>query len=63
MYSISEVVKLTKLTARTLRHYEEKGLVSSSRRGNNGYRYYSVDVITRIEEIKKYKRMEFLLRR
>ena len=61
MYSISEVAKLSELTARTLRHYEEKDLITSSRRGQNGYRYYSAEVIARIAEIKKFKRMEFSL--
>ena len=61
MYSISEVAKLSKVTARTLRHYEEKELITSSRRGQNGYRYYSAEVLSRVSEIKKYKRMEFSL--
>jgi len=61
MYSISEVAKLTKLTARTLRHYEDKDLIKSSRRGQNGYRYYSSEIISRVEEIKKLKKMEFSL--
>jgi len=61
MYSISEVAKLTNLTSRTLRHYEEKGLLTSIRRSGNGYRYYSQEIITRVEEIKKFKKMEFAL--
>ncbi len=61
MYSISEVAKLTKITSRTLRHYEEKGLINSSRRGQNGYRYYSKEIISQVEEIKKFKKMEFSL--
>lgn len=61
MYSISEVAKLSNLTARTLRHYEEKELITATRRGSNGYRYFSHEVISRIEQIKKFKRMEFSL--
>lgn len=61
MYSISEVAKLSNVTARALRHYEDKKLITSSRRGQNGYRYYSEDVLSRIIEIKKFKRMEFSL--
>ena len=61
MYSISEIAKLTEVTSRTLRHYEEKGLICSTRRGQNGYRYYSQEVISRVKEIKKFKRMEFSL--
>jgi DNA-binding transcriptional MerR regulator len=61
MYTISEVGKLTELTPRTLRHYEEVGLITPSRRGSNGYRYYSKDILTKILEIKKYKIMDFSL--
>lgn len=61
MYTISEVGKLTKLTARALRHYEEVGLITPTRRGSNGYRYYSKDILTKILEIKKYKKMDFSL--
>jgi DNA-binding transcriptional MerR regulator len=61
MYSISEISKLSKLTPRTLRHYEDKGLILASRRGQNGYRYFSGDVLSRLSEIKKFKRMEFSL--
>ena len=61
MFTINEVGKLTELTARALRHYEEVGLISPSRRGSNGYRYYSKDVLAKIFEIKKYKNMDFSL--
>jgi DNA-binding transcriptional MerR regulator len=61
MYTISEVGKLTELTPRSLRHYEEMGLITPSRRGSNGYRYYSKDILTKILEIKKYKMMDFSL--
>jgi DNA-binding transcriptional MerR regulator len=61
MYTISEVGKFTDLTSRTLRHYEEVGLIVPSRRGSNGYRYYAEDVLTKVLEIKKYKSMDFSL--
>jgi len=61
VYSISEVSKLTGLSSRALRHYEDKGLISSSRGRKNGYRYYSKEELAKIEEIKKFKKMEFSL--
>ena len=61
MYSISEIAKLTELTTRTLRHYEDKGLLVPLSIGNNGYRYYNDEAIARIDEIKKLKLMEFSL--
>ena len=54
MYSISEIAKMTELTARALRYYEEVGLIAPTRRGNNGYRYYSQEIYQRILEIKKF---------
>ncbi len=53
---------MTGLTARTLRHYEEKGLIVSVRSGRNGYRHYLEEELGKIEEIKKFKRMEFSLK-
>lgn len=61
MYTISEIGKFTDLTPRTLRHYEEMGLITPSRRGSNGYRYYAEDVLTKVLEIKKYRSMDFSL--
>ena len=61
MYSISELAKQTQVTARTLRYYEEKGLISSSRYNDNGYRYYDSSTIELVLEIKKFKKMEFSL--
>lgn len=61
MFSISEVTKQTGLTARTLRHYEDKGLISSIRNNENGYRHYSHTEVQKLNEIKKFKMMEFSL--
>lgn len=61
MFSISEVSKITDLTARSLRHYEDKGLLAVSHRGSNGYRYYDEKSIERIKEIKRLKEMDFSL--
>lgn len=38
---MNEVVKLTKLTKKAIRYYEEKGLISTSVNSNNGYKNYS----------------------
>ena len=38
--NISEIAKKTGLTAKAIRFYEEKGLITPPERGENSYRYY-----------------------
>ena len=52
-YQIGEVAERTGVTQRTLRFYEEKGLVHPPERMDGGFRLYSEEDVTRIEYIKK----------
>ncbi len=61
MHSIGHVAQITNLTARTLRHYEDKGLITSFRNVESGHRHYSSEEIQKIERVKKFKSMEFSL--
>lgn len=38
-WSIQEIAKIAGTTSRTLRHYDDIGLLKPSRTGHNGYRY------------------------
>lgn len=49
--SIQEIAKLAGTTSRTLRHYDEIGLVPPSRIGHNGYRYYDDRALVRLQRI------------
>jgi DNA-binding transcriptional MerR regulator len=49
--SIQEVARLTGVTSRTLRHYQAVGLLSPSRVGANGYRWYDEDALVRLQRI------------
>ncbi|HCS40248.1 MAG TPA: MerR family transcriptional regulator [Anaerolineaceae bacterium] len=40
MYQIGEFSKITNITIKTLRYYDEQGIFVPSFRGENGYRYY-----------------------
>lgn len=40
------------VTARTLRHYDEIGLLHPARVGANGYRYYEPDQLLRLQQIR-----------
>ncbi|MFI9763870.1 MerR family transcriptional regulator [Streptomyces sp. NPDC051963] len=48
---ISELAELTGVSARALRHYEDRGLLAPTRNGN-GYRDYAESDVTRVAQIK-----------
>ncbi|MET8907110.1 MerR family transcriptional regulator [Micromonospora sp. NPDC004551] len=48
---IGELARVTGCTPRALRHYEEQGLIGSSRAAN-GYREYDEAVVTRVRNIR-----------
>ena len=50
---IGEVAERTSVTQRTLRFYEEKGLLKPPSRLDGGFRLYSEDDVRRVEEIKR----------
>ncbi len=52
-YQIGEVAQRTGLTQRTLRLYEERGLVTPADRTEGGFRLYSDADIDRVDLIKK----------
>jgi DNA-binding transcriptional MerR regulator len=52
-YQIGEVAEKTGVTQRTLRFYEEKGLLKPPERMDGGFRLYSDTDVKRIEFIKR----------
>ncbi len=50
-WSIQQVAALTGTTSRTLRHYDEIGLLVPSRIANNGYRHYNQSALVRLQRI------------
>lgn len=50
-YSIQEVAKQVGTTSRTLRHYDDEGLLPPTRIGANGYRYYDQAALVRLQRI------------
>jgi DNA-binding transcriptional MerR regulator len=49
--SIQEVARLTGVTSRTLRHYDDIGLVRPSRVGAGGIRFYDADALLRLQRV------------
>ena len=50
-WSIQQIAKLAGTTSRTLRHYDEIGLLKPSRVGSNGYRYYDGAALLQLQRI------------
>ncbi|GED97146.1 hypothetical protein nbrc107697_11850 [Gordonia crocea] len=50
-WSIQQIARLVSTTSRTLRHYDELGLVPPSRIGSNGYRYYDEHALVRLQRV------------
>jgi DNA-binding transcriptional MerR regulator len=50
---IGEVAERTGVTQRTLRFYEERGLLKPPSRMDGGFRLYSEDDVRRVEQIKR----------
>ena len=55
VYNIEQVATRTGLTKRTLRYYEEVGLLPPTGRTEGNYRLYSEDDIQHLERIKKLR--------
>lgn len=51
-WSIAEVARLSGLTSRTLRHYDEIGLLPPAFVAGNGYRHYGQDELLRLQQIR-----------
>jgi DNA-binding transcriptional MerR regulator len=50
-WSIQQIAKLAGTTSRTLRHYDDVGLLAPTSIGRNGYRYYSQAALVRLQRI------------
>lgn len=61
MYTISQVADQFDVTPRTLRYYEELGMLQPKRGGNGGQRIYSNKELARIKLILRGKQLGFSL--
>ncbi|MFJ5993091.1 MerR family transcriptional regulator [Lentzea sp. NPDC092896] len=50
-WSIAQVARMSKVTSRTLRHYDSIGLLPPAWIGDNGYRYYEKEQVHRLQQI------------
>ena len=61
-YSIKELSALAGISGRTLRYYDEIGLLKPSRVNDAGYRFYSEDEIEILQQIMFYRERGFELK-
>lgn len=58
-YTVGTVAELTGISVRSLRHYDETGLLRPGRRSAAGYRLYSPDDLRRLQRIAFYRELGF----
>ncbi|WP_405968650.1 MerR family transcriptional regulator [Streptomyces sp. NBC_00015] len=58
---IGEVAAATELSLRTIRHYDETGLVAPSARSRGGFRLYTEADVARLMVIRRMKPLGFTL--
>ncbi|WP_030901768.1 MerR family transcriptional regulator [Streptomyces sp. NRRL F-5126] len=58
---IGEVAARTELSLRTIRHYEETGLVTPSARSRGGFRLYTEADVARLMVVRRMKPLGFTL--
>ena len=56
-YTVNKLAKLAGLTSRTLRYYDEIGLLQPKRTGSNGYRLYGPEEVDRLQQILFFREL------
>ncbi len=61
-WSIADVARMSGVTSRTLRHYDEMGLLPPAWIGSNGHRYYEEAGLLRLQQILLMRELDLGLR-
>jgi len=61
-YTIKKIADLAGVTTRTLRYYDEIGLLLPERTGVNGYRYYGHSSLLRLQQILFFRELDVPLK-
>jgi len=62
MYSIKEIADLAGITTRTLRYYDQLGILEPAVIGDNGYRYYDRKSLLRLQQVLFYRELDIPLK-
>lgn len=57
--NISEAARRSGLSSKTIRYYEDIGLVASPRRGDNGYRQYEAAAVEELQFLARAREVGF----
>lgn len=60
-YTVKGLADLAGVTTRTLRWYDQKGLLKPSRTNEAGYRLYNDTAVSKLQQIMFYRELEFSL--
>jgi DNA-binding transcriptional MerR regulator len=61
-YTIKQIADLAGVTTRTLRYYDQIGLLSPAVTGDNGYRYYDHECLLRLQQIMFFRELDVPLK-
>lgn len=61
-YTIKEIADLAGVTTRTIRYYDEIGLLDPALTGDNGYRYYDQDSLLSLQQILFFRELDVPLK-
>jgi DNA-binding transcriptional MerR regulator len=61
-YTIKDIADLASVTTRTIRYYDEIGLLNPAHTGDNGYRYYDDGSLLRLQQILFFRELEVPLK-
>ena len=62
-YSIKQLAQAANISVRALHYYDQIGLLKSNRQPHNNYRYYTVESLFQLQQIRFYKELGFELTR
>jgi Cu(I)-responsive transcriptional regulator len=57
--NISEAARRSGLSAKTIRYYEDIGLIAPAERGENGYRQYQVSAVEQLQFLARAREVGF----
>lgn len=60
-YTVKQLAKLSGVSDRTLRYYDEIGLLKPSHVGENQYRYYKKEQLLKLQQILFFRELDFSL--